>query len=84
LLKSGANYATLMITDILDSRMRINTPGTVGDHNWTYRVDWGFDEVPTAVSKEMRKLEIYSENHNRVLKKQTDDLFKTSTQKVIN
>jgi 4-alpha-glucanotransferase len=84
LLKSGANYATLMITDILDSRKRINTPGTVGDHNWTYRVDWGFDAVPAEVSKEMRKLAVYSENHNRVLKMQTDELLKSNSQKVTN
>ena len=70
LLKSGARYAALMITDILDSRARINSPGTVGDHNWTYRVDWKFDSVPNELSNEMRKLAIYMENHDRVIKKE--------------
>jgi 4-alpha-glucanotransferase len=74
LLKSGARYAALMITDILDSRARINTPGTVGDQNWTYRVDWKFESVPKHVSDEMRKLAIYSENHDRVVNKKIDGL----------
>lgn len=68
LMKSGARYAALMITDILDSRARINTPGTVSDHNWTCRVDWEFESVPSEVSNEMRKLAVCSENHNRVVK----------------
>ncbi len=67
LLKSSANYATLMITDILDSQTRINTPGTVGDHNWTYRVAWGFENIPSTAANEMRKLSIYAENHNRMI-----------------
>ena len=67
LLKSGSRYAALMITDILDSRARINSPGTVGDHNWTYRVDWEFESVPSQVSNEMRKLAVYTENHHRVV-----------------
>jgi 4-alpha-glucanotransferase len=84
LLKSGARYAALMITDILDSRARINTPGTVGDHNWTYRVSWDFDSVPSEVSKEMRKLAIYAENHNRVVNKNVKETSKDLSQKVTN
>ena len=72
LLNSGSRYAALMITDILDSRARINSPGTVGDHNWTYRVDWEFESVPSQVSNEMRKLAVYTENHHRVVKKVTN------------
>jgi len=68
LLKSGARYAALMITDILDSRTRINSPGTVSDHNWTCRVDWEFESVPSEVSNEMRKLAVFTENHHRVVK----------------
>lgn len=66
LLKSGSRYAALMITDILDSRARINAPGTVGDHNWTYRIPWKFDGIPADVSNEMRKLAIYTEYHDRI------------------
>jgi 4-alpha-glucanotransferase len=68
LLKSGARYAALMITDIIDSRARINSPGTVGDHNWTYRVDWEFNSIPSTISNQMHKLEIYTENHERLVK----------------
>ncbi len=67
LMKSGARYAALMITDILDSRVRINAPGTVGDHNWTYRIPWTLDVIPAEVSKEMSKLAIYAEYHDRVV-----------------
>lgn len=81
LLKSGAKYAALMITDILDSRTRINTPGTVGAQNWTYRVGWGFDAIPIEVSNEMRKLAIYSENHNRGLQNIPDEVFKLHSPK---
>ena len=27
----------LPIQDIFGSKERVNTPGTLGDHNWTYR-----------------------------------------------
>lgn len=84
LLKSGARYATLMVTDILDSRVRINNPGTVGDHNWTYRVDWEFQSIPSKVSKEMHKLAIYSGKYDRIVKKKAIKLPETSPEKAIN
>jgi len=67
LMKSGGRYAALMINDILDSRVRINTPGTVGDQNWTYRVPFTFQAIPSEVNKEMKKLSVYIENNNRVV-----------------
>ena len=45
-----------MITDILDSRERINIPGTVTSANWSYRVDWKFELTPQNVAYEMEKL----------------------------
>ena len=56
LLKSNARYSALMITDILDSRERINIPGTVTSANWSYRVDWKFELTPQNVAYEMEKL----------------------------
>jgi len=56
LLKSNARYSALMITDILDSRERINIPGTVTALNWSYRVDWKFEHIPDIVACEMEKL----------------------------
>jgi 4-alpha-glucanotransferase len=35
---SGSELVLLLIQDLLGSRERINTPGTVGEHNWTYRL----------------------------------------------
>ena len=65
LMKSGARYSALMITDILDSRVRINTPGTVGSHNWTYRIPWKMNHVPEEVEDEMFKLSVYAERYGR-------------------
>jgi len=69
LMKSNARYAALMITDLLDSRERINTPGTVGDQNWTYRVPWQMQAVPDEVNEEMRKLGIYIDKYQRTPQK---------------
>lgn len=35
---SGSELVLLLIQDVLGSRERINTPGTVGTQNWTYRL----------------------------------------------
>lgn len=67
LLKSGARYAALMITDVIDSRERINVPGTVGEHNWTYRVGWEFESIPSEVSGEMEKLAICGKKYDRAV-----------------
>jgi len=39
ILKSPANTAIIPLSDYLnlDSSARINTPGTIGNHNWSYR-----------------------------------------------
>ena len=39
---SIANTVIVPFQDVLglDTRHRMNTPGTVGDHNWTWRFDW--------------------------------------------
>ncbi|NUQ72185.1 MAG: 4-alpha-glucanotransferase [Polyangiaceae bacterium] len=35
---SASELVLLLMQDLLGSRERINTPGTVGEHNWTYRL----------------------------------------------
>lgn len=35
---SGSELALLLVQDALGARERINTPGTVGPDNWTYRI----------------------------------------------
>jgi 4-alpha-glucanotransferase len=37
LLGAGSRIVILPIQDIFGSRDRVNTPGTLGDHNWTWR-----------------------------------------------
>jgi 4-alpha-glucanotransferase len=37
LLGAGSRIVILPIQDIFGTRDRVNTPGTLGDHNWTYR-----------------------------------------------
>jgi 4-alpha-glucanotransferase len=38
LFASRSRYAAVMITDVCDLRDRINSPGTVGPHNWSFRL----------------------------------------------
>jgi len=37
LLGAGSRIIILPIQDIFGSKDRVNTPGTLGDHNWTYK-----------------------------------------------
>jgi 4-alpha-glucanotransferase len=37
LLSASSRIVILPIQDIFGSKERVNTPGTLGDHNWTYR-----------------------------------------------
>ena len=55
------------ITDALGWKARMNTPGTVGEHNWTFRLPWTTDQLltqqePQAVARELREL---AEKHDR-------------------
>jgi 4-alpha-glucanotransferase len=42
---SGSELVLLLIQDVLGSRERINTPATVGAHNWTYRLPASLPEL---------------------------------------
>jgi len=57
LLNSRANYAAMMITDLIDSPKRINIPGTVGGENWRYRLPWNLGGMPETVKVECERLE---------------------------
>lgn len=59
LMKSKANYAAFMITDLIDSKERINIPGTVGGANWRYRLPWKLEDMPEAEQAECEKLKAY-------------------------
>lgn len=42
---SGSDLVLFLMQDILGTKDRINTPATVGAHNWTYRLPAGIDEL---------------------------------------
>jgi 4-alpha-glucanotransferase len=55
------------VTDALGWRDRMNTPGTVGIHNWTFRLPWNLEELwnapeAVAMAKELAHL---AERHGR-------------------
>lgn len=40
LMACRSRYAAIMITDLFGMTDRINSPGTVGPHNWTFTLPW--------------------------------------------
>ncbi|HEY8377591.1 MAG TPA: 4-alpha-glucanotransferase, partial [Nannocystis sp.] len=42
---AGSDLVLLMIQDILGLRDRINKPGTLGDHNWTWRLPLPLEQL---------------------------------------
>ena len=54
ILDAGSAQAFIPMQDIFGWRDRVNTPATVGDHNWTWRLPWPIDTwatVPEAVER---------------------------------
>jgi 4-alpha-glucanotransferase len=52
LFASGSTLLILPIQDVFGWPDRINRPGTIGDHNWTWRLPWPVDRLsiePEAV-----------------------------------
>ncbi|MEO6222373.1 MAG: 4-alpha-glucanotransferase [Vicinamibacterales bacterium] len=41
---TASDHLFFPIQDVFGWRDRINTPATVGDHNWTWRLPWSVDE----------------------------------------
>lgn len=65
LFRSGASLTLTLVQELLGERTRINTPGTVGDANWTYRLpkpleDLERDERVNARLERIRALVIES------------------------
>ncbi|MEM1084991.1 MAG: 4-alpha-glucanotransferase [Verrucomicrobiota bacterium] len=44
LMASRSRFAAIMVNDLFSMRDRINQPGTVGPHNWSFRLPWSADE----------------------------------------
>ncbi len=58
LFKSGASITLTLVQELLGERTRINTPGTVGDANWTYRLPKAIEDLERdeAVSARLEKI----------------------------
>jgi 4-alpha-glucanotransferase len=64
---AGSDALLTPITDALGWKDRMNTPGTVGPHNWTFRLPWTVDELfsasePVATRQRLAHL---AERHGR-------------------
>ena len=66
LLQSASNLSLVLVQELLGERDRINTPGTVGKENWTYRLpkpieELDRDEVVRARLEAVRKMTLEAE-----------------------
>lgn len=52
LYAAGSDTALLVIPDVFGSRERINTPSTVGEHNWSYRLPLALEALASAGGRE--------------------------------
>jgi 4-alpha-glucanotransferase len=67
LFASGSDLVLLPIQDVFGWRDRINTPATIGDSNWIFRLPWPvdcLDSVPEARERKER-LRQWSERYGR-------------------
>ncbi|WP_052572804.1 4-alpha-glucanotransferase [Haloferula sp. BvORR071] len=62
LMASHSRYAAFMITDLCDLTDRINSPGTVGPQNWSFRLP--LEKEATAL-RELKALETVLLEHGR-------------------
>jgi 4-alpha-glucanotransferase len=67
LFASRANLLILPIQDVFGWSDRINEPATVGDQNWTWRLPWPIDRMPTEAEAiaVARRLRAWSANYKR-------------------
>jgi 4-alpha-glucanotransferase len=61
ILASHSRYAAIMTTDLIDSTDRINSPGTVGPQNWSWRIP-----LEASVGEPLADLRIRIEQSQRV------------------
>jgi 4-alpha-glucanotransferase len=65
---AASDSVLVPITDALGWRDRLNTPGTVGPHNWTWRLPFRLDELSTAepTASMSRSLSSLAKRHGRL------------------
>ena len=54
LMKAASDHVFLPAQDVFGWPDRINTPATVGEHNWTWRLPWPVDEWPHRADAQER------------------------------
>ena len=54
LFHSGSDFVIIPIQDVFGWRDRVNVPGIVDDQNWTWRMPWLVDEVPSQPDAQER------------------------------
>ena len=54
LYAAGADFVIVPIQDLFGWRDRINTPATIGDSNWTWRLPWPVDDMDVEVEARER------------------------------
>jgi 4-alpha-glucanotransferase len=64
---SGSDLLILPVQDVFGWRDRINTPATVGDGNWTWRLPWPVDEMRAQADARERasRLHAWAVDHTR-------------------
>jgi 4-alpha-glucanotransferase len=60
LFSARSSLAMVLVTEIFGERTRINTPNTVGPHNWTYRLPSPLEHLETGDGTRAR-LEMFGE-----------------------
>jgi 4-alpha-glucanotransferase len=68
LFRSPADLLVLPIQDVFGWSDRINTPATVTDENWTWRLPWPVDQlaVPPEAQERARALRTWAERTHRL------------------
>lgn len=69
LFASGSSLLSMPMQDLFGWRDRVNAPGTVGVHNWTWRLPWpvdAIDQTPDAIER-AGKLRSWASRHGRGL-----------------
>jgi len=67
LFAAGSNLLLMPVQDVFGWRDRINTPATIADENWTFRLPWSsdrLDEVPEARERQ-QTLRRWTEQYGR-------------------
>jgi 4-alpha-glucanotransferase len=60
LFSARSSLAMVLVTELFGERTRINTPNTVGPHNWTYRIPAPLERLEVDVQHRAR-LELFGE-----------------------